>query len=182
MWVALRWVTPDRAVPAVTDVDINGLSASGIRGIILDLDNTIVAWNAAAPSPEVAAWVTRLQAAGLAGCIVSNNLTGRARAIAAALGVSVVIGAVKPAPWALRRAVRLMGTTPETTVVIGDQLFTDVLGGNLAGMHTILVEPLSRQEFFTTKIVRALERTIRAKVIRGIAGSRDHGIPNRSAP
>ncbi|HEV8354924.1 MAG TPA: YqeG family HAD IIIA-type phosphatase [bacterium] len=178
--MAIRWVTPDRAVPAVTDVDIDELAASGISGVILDLDNTIVAWDAAAPSPGVAAWVERLLAAGLKGCIVSNNLTGRARAIATALGVFVVIGAIKPAPWALRRAMRLMETSPQTTALIGDQLFTDVLGGNLVGMQTILVEPLSRAEFPTTKIVRALERTIRAKVLRGIAESRNRG--NQDGP
>jgi len=169
----LRWVTPDRAVPAVTDVDVDELVASGIRGIILDLDNTIVAWDAAAPTPGVAAWVGRLRAAGVSGCIVSNNLSGRARAIATDLGVFFVIGAVKPAPWALRRAMRLMGTSPRTTALIGDQLFTDVLGGNLVGLHTILVEPLSRREFPTTKIVRALERTIRARVLEATKRARE---------
>jgi HAD superfamily phosphatase (TIGR01668 family) len=161
----LRWITPDRAVPAVTDIDIEGLAASGIRGVIMDLDNTIVTWNAAAPEPDVAAWIGRLKAAGVRASIVSNNLGGRARAIAAALGVPAVVGAIKPTPWALRRAMALMQTTPATTALIGDQLFTDVLGGNLLGLQTILVEPLSRDEFPTTKIVRALERTIRAKVL-----------------
>lgn len=164
----LKWVTPDRAVPAVTDVDAGALAASGIRAVILDLDNTLLAWDATSPSPVVAAWVARLHDAGLSVCIVSNNLTGRARAIAGALGVLVVTGAVKPAPWALRRAMALMGSTPPTTALIGDQLFTDVLGGNLVGMHTILVEPLSRHEFPTTKLVRALERTIRGRVIRSM--------------
>jgi len=166
--LVLRWVTPDRAVPALTDVDVETLAAAGIRAVILDLDNTLVAWHAESPSPDVAAWVVRLHAAGLSACIVSNNLTGRARIIARSLGVSVVVGAIKPAPWALRRAMALMRSTPATTALIGDQLFTDILGGNLVGVHTILVEPLSRSEFFTTKVVRALERTIRARVIRSL--------------
>jgi hypothetical protein len=176
--VGLRWVTPDRVEPAVDAIDVAVLARAGIRGVIMDLDNTIVAWKAPAPTPAVAQWVAGLHAAGLKGCIVSNNLSRRAQTIAGALGLLVVVGAIKPAPWALRRAMMLMGTTPATTVLVGDQLFTDILGGNLLGLQTILVEPLSRNEFPTTKVVRAIERTIRTKVLRGIAGSRDLGNKN----
>src|SRR3989442_557906 len=72
---------------------------------------------------------------------------------------------VKPIPWAFRRAMTIMGIPARQTALIGDQLFTDILGGNLVGMYTILVDPLSSQEFPTTKLVRRLERLVRARVI-----------------
>jgi len=161
-------LVPTRHAASVLALDPVALSAEGIRGLMLDLDNTVVAWNAAAPSEAVRTWVGRLKAAGLRVCIVSNNFTGRARAIGELLGVPVVAAAVKPVPWAFRRAMAIMGTPPARTALVGDQLFTDILGGNLLGVITILVDPLSTQEFPTTRLVRRVERLIRARVLRRV--------------
>ncbi|HLQ64235.1 MAG TPA: YqeG family HAD IIIA-type phosphatase [bacterium] len=161
----LRWLTPAWHATSVEGVDPQRLVRDGIRGVVLDLDNTVVAWNASAPTEAVRQWVGRLRRAGLKACIVSNNFRDRPRAIAEALGIPVVRAAVKPIPWAFRRAMTIMGTPARQTALIGDQLFTDILGGNLVGMYTILVDPLSSQEFPTTKLVRRLERLVRARVI-----------------
>lgn len=112
----------------------------------------------------------RLGAAGLAGCIVSNNFSLRVRQVGTLLGVPVVGWALKPVPLGFWRAMAIMGTRPATTALIGDQLFTDVLGGNLLGMYTILVEPLSQDEFPTTRLVRRIERLIRTRVVRRVSG------------
>lgn len=112
----------------------------------------------------------RLRAAGLAGCIVSNNFSLRVRQVGTLLGVPVVGWALKPGPLGFWRAMAIMGTRPATTALIGDQLFTDVLGGNLLGMYTILVEPLSEDEFPTTRLVRRIERLIRTRVVRRVSG------------
>jgi hypothetical protein len=114
--------------------------------------------------------VQRLHAVGLAGCIVSNNFSLRVRQVGELLGLPVVGWAVKPVPVGFWRAMSIMGTTPATTALVGDQLFTDVLGGNLVGMYTILVEPLSTEEFPTTKLVRRLERLIRARIVKRVRG------------
>lgn len=167
----LRWLVPRRYVPSLPLIDPAELAARGVRGVILDLDNTVVAWDAAAPSPETRAWVRRLRDAGLRACIVSNNFAGRTQAVGDALGLPVVAGAVKPIPWAFRRAMVIMGTPASQTALIGDQLFTDVLGGNLLGLHTILVDPLSRREFPTTRLIRRFERLLRARVLRHVPRS-----------
>lgn len=164
----LRWLIPYRYVPAVSDLDPDVLLADGITALIVDLDNTLVAWDAAVPTPRVKTWVAALRERGLRLCIVSNNFSGRARTIGDLLEVQVVPAAIKPAPWAFRRAMRLMGTAPAQTALVGDQLFTDVLGGNLIGLRTILVDPLSVQEFPTTKLVRAIERLLRDRVVRRV--------------
>ncbi len=167
-----RYLVPSQVARSVTDLDPEQLRAAGVRGVILDLDNTLVAWDAAAPTPGVRRWVADLQRAGLAACIVSNGFTPRLTTIAAALELPVVGTAVKPAPWGLRRAMRLMHTTPAQTVLVGDQLFTDVLGGNLLGLHTVLVEPLSTKEFVTTRIVRRLERLLRGRMVAAASATR----------
>jgi len=164
----LRWLVPACSVPSVLALDPDALVREGIRGLIVDLDNTVIAWNAPAPTEAVRDWMRRVRAAGLRACIVSNNFTGRAQAVADALGVPVVPAAAKPAPWAFRRATAIMGIPPAQTALIGDQLFTDILGGNLLGMRTILVEPLSSEEFPTTRLVRRIERLVRARVVRRV--------------
>lgn len=169
----LRWLTPAWYVPSVPQLDPRVLQAAGVRGIILDLDNTVVAWDESTPSREVREWIVRLREAGLRACIVSNNFTGRARAIGEMLQVPVVAGAVKPIPWAFRKALAIMGTLAGQTALVGDQLFTDILGGNLLGMRTILVDPLSVREFPTTRVVRAAERLIRGRIMRQLK-AREH--------
>ncbi|HEY6103477.1 MAG TPA: YqeG family HAD IIIA-type phosphatase [bacterium] len=166
----LHLVTPKRTAPTLAALDPVELAAGGIRGIILDLDNTILPWGSATPTVEVQDWVRRLRAAGLAGCIVSNNFSLRVRQVGTLLGVPVVGWALKPVPLGFWRAMAIMGTRPATTALIGDQLFTDVLGGNLLGMYTILVEPLSEDEFPTTRLVRRIERLIRTRVVRRVSG------------
>ena len=173
VWSLGRWLTPGRYVASVLDLSARDLVAEGIRGVIVDLDNTVVAWEASEPSAEVARWVAALRAAGMGVCIVSNSLTSRARRVGAALGVPVVSWALKPAPWAFRRALRVLGTSPSQTVLVGDQLFTDILGGNWVGLRTVLVDPLSSREFPTTRLVRRLEALALRRLPR--SGSGGHG-------
>lgn len=168
----LKWLTPTSAADSLLALDPAELAARGVRGVILDLDNTVVAWNAAVPTEAVRHWISQARAAGLRMCIVSNNFSRRAQVIGALLGVPVVAGAVKPIPWAFRKAMAILGTLPGQTALIGDQLFTDILGGNLLGVRTILVEPLSVEEFPTTRVVRRVERLIRPRILQQIAGRR----------
>lgn len=163
----LRYVTPDAAVPHVELIAVPWLVGWGIRGLVLDLDNTLVPWNTAEVSSGVSEWVRSVGAAGIASCVLTNNYTRRATDVAALLGIPIIKAAFKPSPGAFRGALRLLGLAPAHVAVVGDQLFTDVLGGKLVGMRAILVEPLSRREFFTTRFVRWLERPVRARVAPG---------------
>ncbi len=153
-----RWLRPTLRTDSIYDIDVEGLAARGIRGVILDLDNTIVPWGAHEAPQMLVAWIRRARGAGLALCIVSNNGGDRVAALSGVLGVPALTGAMKPRRRALRRALALMGTTADTTALIGDQLFTDVLGGNRLGLQTILVRPQSAQEYPLTRLVRIVER------------------------
>ncbi|MBO8141458.1 MAG: YqeG family HAD IIIA-type phosphatase [Firmicutes bacterium] len=154
----LRLLKPDACYPSLYEVDLDGLSRKGIRGLILDLDNTIVEYANASVPDRAVAWVREALDRGFRVCITSNAVTGRVAAFSEALGVPGIANAVKPASWPFRRALKLLGTAPRETAVIGDQVFTDVLGGNRLGMFTVLVNPLSTAEMVTTRLVRLLER------------------------
>lgn len=160
----LDYVTPDAHVESVEQISAALLAGWGIRGLVLDLDNTLVPWNTADIAGPVGAWVQELAAAGISSCLLTNNYTRRTTEVAELLKMPIIRAAFKPSPVAFRSALRVMALPAEQVAVVGDQLFTDVLGGKLVGMRAILVEPLSAREFFTTKFVRWLERPVRARV------------------
>lgn len=159
---------PDLQLPRLEALDPRLLTARGIRGVLLDLDNTLTPWKSREISPAVAAWVAALGPAGLHACIISNALTvHRVRPVADALGLSWVTRALKPLPFGFRWGMAMMDTTPATTAVIGDQLFTDIWGGKRLGLFTVLVDPISpREALFTRLLQRPLERALGRKPLK----------------
>jgi len=153
----LSKLRPHLYLPSVQSVDPRLLRRRGIRGVVLDLDNTLAGWRAPRPSREVKSWVGRLRGMGIGAVILSNNGRGRVEDFANWLGVPYIPSARKPSARGFQRAMAVLGTTPQSTAVIGDQVFTDILGGNRAGFFTILVTPLTRHEFIGTKAVRRVE-------------------------
>ncbi|MBC5827979.1 MAG: YqeG family HAD IIIA-type phosphatase [Candidatus Eremiobacteraeota bacterium] len=147
-------------VDRVSDIEPELLKRWGIQGIVLDLDNTIVPWHTADLSDGVAAWVARLRADGILFCLLTNNYGRQAAEVADILSMNIIKGALKPSPPAFRKALAALGTPASASVVIGDQLFTDVLGGKLTGMRAVLVRPIGRKEFPTTALLRMLEEPI----------------------
>jgi len=159
-----RWLAPRRRVRRVVDLDPRSLVDRGIRAVVFDLDNTLLPYSAKELEPAILQWFEAFRAAGLRGAVVSNAFFGRAGRAAEHLGLMIVRGAPKPNPMRLRRAMARLETRPDQTAVIGDQLFTDMLPGNVLGMYTILVDPLAPGEFISTRLMRILE---------WIAGRRD---------
>jgi HAD superfamily phosphatase (TIGR01668 family) len=154
----LEKLMPDQFVESIHHIDIDQLRARNIRAVITDLDNTLVEWDRPFATPEVEAWLDRLRGAGMQVTVVSNNKLDRVDRFCKPLGVKYICAAKKPASQAFLRAVREMDVKIEETVVIGDQLFTDVLGGNRLGFHTILVVPVAETDGFWTRMNRRLER------------------------
>jgi HAD superfamily phosphatase (TIGR01668 family) len=149
---------PDAFARRLRDVSLANLAARGFRGIIVDLDNTLVAYGQDALAAADIAWIADARAHGFTLCLVSNNFNGRVTRVANELAVPAVPSALKPFPAAFVRALRLLGTPRAQTVVIGDQLFTDVFGAKLLGLHAILTEPLVADDWLGTRVLRALER------------------------
>lgn len=151
---------PRLFVQSIYDIDLEQLRTRGVRGLILDLDNTLVGWNQPAASIELEHWLADLRRSDFRICIVSNNLTDRVDAFSERIGVMAIAKAAKPRRRAFRVAMRRMGTGVPDTAVVGDQIFTDILGGNRLQLYTILVKPMNEREFWTTRMVRKVERAI----------------------
>lgn len=162
----LRLLVPGSCSPFLYDVDLGELARRGIRGLILDLDNTLAEYANADVPPRTREWVQEAKARGFRICITSNARPARVKAFAESLGVPGIAYAVKPVRRAFRRALKILGTSPAETAVVGDQLFTDVLGGNRMGMYTVLVNPLSTKELGTTRLMRRLERRVLRHLVR----------------
>ena len=156
----LSKLCPNIQARSVLELDLNALQNIGIRGVIFDLDNTLVEWKQETLNPEVIALIERFKQNGFKMCILSNALEHRVEAVAHILDIPYVSRAVKPRKSPFRKALEIMGTAPEETAVIGDQLFTDILGGNRMELYTIWTPPLSATEFLSTKAVRKLERMV----------------------
>ncbi|HWR43658.1 YqeG family HAD IIIA-type phosphatase [Sporomusa sp.] len=154
----LKLLVPCMAVNTLYDINLDMLKQRGIRGIIFDLDNTIIPWNSPDLCPDMQFWLSQLSGEGFKLCLVSNNGKKRVRQIATQCSAPFVARALKPSRTGFRQAVQVMGLTPAEVAVVGDQLFTDILGGNRLDLFTIWVKPLAPQEFIGTKITRQLEK------------------------
>lgn len=155
-----RWLKPDLLVRSLPEVPLERLWERGIRALIVDLDNTVAPWNCAQVDDAVREWLARAREQGFALCLTSNNGYRRGAPVAARLGLPLVGNAGKPRRRCFLQAMSLLGSRPEETAVVGDQVFTDVLGGKRLGLLTVLVHPLSPREFVTTRLMRRLERLV----------------------
>lgn len=160
----MRFIRPRERASSAHAVDYGRLWETGIRALLFDLDNTLARWRAGTPPQETAELLTGLRQKGFKLAVVSNGRLSRNPEVLeyfSRLGVPVIWPAAKPLPTGFNRALKLLGARPGQTAVIGDQLLTDVLGGNLLGLYTVLVEPLDlRRESMGTRLNRALERFI----------------------
>ena len=134
---------PDRVFSSVAEIRPEWLTARGITLLLADLDNTLVRYGPGDPAPEVLAWREGLRTAGVELFLLSNSRKpGRAQKFAEQLGIPYQGHSGKPKKGGYLRAIERMGCRPEETVMVGDQIFTDTLGANNAGVIPLLVEPI----------------------------------------
>lgn len=160
---------PDCFAERLSGVSLDDLSVRGIRGIIVDLDNTLVGYGQDHLEEADERWIRTARERGFGVVLVSNNFTGRVGRIGGILGVPAISSALKPLPRGFLQALRVLGTPKAATVVVGDQLFTDVLGAKLCGLRSILTEPIVAHDWLGTRVLRFLERVLlgRKPVERG---------------
>jgi HAD superfamily phosphatase (TIGR01668 family) len=158
----LRRFCPDYRVKNVGDIDPEDLAASGIKGVLLDLDNTLLPWKGSEIPDETFRWLEKCRDAGLKLCLVSNTRNiPRLEEIAHKLGIPAVRAwKMKPSKDGFHVALEKLGLQPSEAIMVGDQMFTDVWGGNRMGMITIWVERMHPREFVGTKISRMLESVV----------------------
>lgn len=155
---------PNQHVKSISEISPSDLKKQGMKGIITDLDNTLVAWNEPDATPDIIDWFKVMEENDIKVTIISNNKESRVRIFSEPLKAPFVHSARKPLKRAFIRAAKEMGLKREEIVVIGDQVLTDVFGGNRAGFHTILVVPIIKTDDKITKFNRKMERRILDKM------------------
>ena len=152
---------PNFAVASVLELGVDRLRAIGAKALLLDVDCTLKEYQKQEPEPEIIQWLRSLEDSGFRLCLLSNGVGRRISRVATALSLPFVAKACKPFPRGVRKATRLLGVEPNETALVGDQIFADILAGNLAGATTILVKPIKpEQERWFTRIKRPPESIV----------------------
>lgn len=157
---------PNLYLSSVYELDTNILKHRNIQNIIIDIDNTLVAWETELADEKTIDLVKKLLADDFKVCILSNNTKKRVEVFNEALSLPAIHKAGKPRRSAYKKALLQLKAEPSKTAVIGDQIFTDVLGGNRMGMFTVLVKPINQKEFIGTRLVRIVERSVLKKLYK----------------
>lgn len=154
----MRLFKPDAYYVSVLDIDLSALRAQGVKGLLLDVDNTLLPRTEREVPENLRVWVKGARDAGFSLCLLSNNWHERVVATAESLGLPLVGKAVKPLPHGFFLARRRLGLSHRACAMVGDQSFTDVLGAHLSGMRALLVMPLVPQDLWHTRLLRRLDR------------------------
>lgn len=151
---------PDYYVESIYELPLEKLKAAGIRGLIFDIDNTIAPFDMAEADEKLIVYFAHLQAEGFRLGILSNNTKRRVQLFNRKLHLLAIHQADKPLPFKVKKAMKKLSLVPQNTALIGDQVFTDVLCGHMAGMTAIMTAPICERDQWITKIKRGLEKQV----------------------
>ena len=154
---------PDIYLDDIYSIDLDGLAKRGIKALILDIDNTLVTYDDPEPTEPVAKWFGELEKRGISFAFVSNNNANRVGRFNSGLGCPAFPKAGKPSVKKINEALGALGALPEETASVGDQVFTDVLAANRAGLYSVLVKPIKDKKSLFFRFKRLLERPVIAK-------------------
>ena len=155
----LHMFYPDEYLDSTYEIDFDLLYKKGYRGVIFDIDNTLVPHGAPADA-RAEALFSHLKSIGFSCCLLSNNQRPRVELFNKNIGVNFIEDAHKPSVKSYQKAMKMMGTDTENTLFVGDQLFTDVFGARCTGIHSILVKPIHPKEEIQIVLKRYLEKIV----------------------
>ncbi len=157
---------PRLMVDKMIDLDMEFFRAIGCKAILLDVDNTMTTHDNPTPAYGVIEWIDKMKSNGLNLIIVSNNSAERVAPFAEKIGLDFVAKGAKPLAKGFKEACRRIGVKPKEAVAIGDQIYTDIIGGNLLGAYTILTVPYELEDKAFFKFKRAMEKPVIASYKR----------------
>ena len=157
-----RAMKPEKFYDSLAVMPWEELAGEGIKTALLDFDNTLGPDRATEPEEYSYKCVKMIEQTGIRCCLVSNAKSGRSSKIAEMLGIPCVTFAGKPGTSGVLRAIRLMESAPGECIMVGDQIFTDVIAGNRSGVRTFMVERLHKREAWYIAIKRVPEWIVRA--------------------
>ena len=149
---------------ALHEIDVAFFKKLGIKNILVDLDNTLDSYKAKTPSEDTLNLIKKLKDHDINVIIVSNNRSSRVKPYADALGIKMTSMNMKPFPNKIKKLMKQDSLKIEETILVGDQLLTDIIAGNKAGLRTILVDKLTKYDQNMTKLRRIFERPKIAKL------------------
>ena len=153
-------IYPKEYLNSVKDISIELLNKNNIKGLILDVDNTLISLDKKMPA-GIVEWVKNIKANGIKICILSNsNKIDKVEAVAKLIESPYIFFGKKPLKSGFLRAQNILKLKTENIAVVGDQIFTDVIGANRCKMFSILVKPIEEKDYLITKIKRPLEKMI----------------------
>lgn len=158
---------PTYALRSITEITPSALEKRHIKALILDVDNTLTTHNNPVPAEGISEWIEEMKKHNIKLLIVSNNNAERVAPFAETLGLHFVPNGAKPLPMGFLRAVRELGCSKKNICAVGDQIFTDILGANLAGVRSIFVYPIEFETSVPFKIKRAIEKPLLPKRFGG---------------
>ncbi len=153
----MKILCPKETCCSLFDLNVDRLWDKGIRGLMLDIDNTIARHHIETVTPEQKDWVHKAKERGFRICLVSNALPQRVQAFSHQFDIPGVPNALKPLPRAFLKGLRYLSLPANEVAMVGDQLFTDVFGANRLGLYTVLVDPFAKKEPLHTRLIRSLE-------------------------
>jgi len=157
---------PDYSFNSVTEIPVSFFKEKGIKGIAIDVDNTLTGDGSQYLHEEIREWVEQVKKAGLKLCAVSNNDRERLQPFAETIGIPYIFEAKKPSPRCIKKVLGILGTDKSETAMIGDQYFTDMLFAYRVRLTSILINPLGDDNHSGATVKRFFEKPIRRMIRR----------------
>lgn len=139
---------PSMITDAITDITPELLHSQGIQLLMMDFDNTIVPYTTSVPTDAVLAWFADMRSSGIELCVVSNSRNNRVKVFCEQYGLACITRAKKPSPKGIRACMAQYHKEPSQCALVGDQIYTDTLGANRAGVRGILVKAIHNHTFW----------------------------------
>lgn len=144
----------------ITDISLPDLSEHNIKGLILDVDNTLSTHHGEKLTEGLEDWLEMMKKGGIKLIVLSNSKEHRVKPFAEKIGLDYISLGLKPLPFGYIKAVKKLGISHKSAAIIGDQLFTDSLGGHLSGVKPIILDPILPETMLSFKVRRSLEKVL----------------------
>lgn len=166
MVIIKKLLRPDYLVEKIQDINLSFFLDKNIKGLIIDLDNTITFYNSKEIDQDVKDWINSMLDSGIKIIILSNNDAERIRETIKDFPIDYIAKARKPFKKGYRKALKKLNLPADNAIMIGDQIFTDTLGAKRSGLEIILVNPLPGKEYWFTYVSRFFERRVKEALIK----------------
>ena len=154
---------PNIKLHGITDITVELLEQHDIKALLLDVDNTMSTHHGTVLTDGLMEWIAKMSDSGIKLMVLSNSKRFRIEPFAARIGLPFISLGCKPLPTGYLRGVKALGEKRKNVAIVGDQIFTDILGGNIVGVKSILLTPIKLEDGWSFKIRRKLEKKLYKK-------------------